>query len=68
MLRPRVVELVIDELIPAPVERCDLPGIVLVDDVVVGHRQCVLEAEGDLLPPGPRLADITVVSLTGGAA
>ena len=34
----------------------DLLGAVLVDDVVVGHRQRVVVAEVDLLLPGPRLA------------
>ena len=40
----------------APVEERDLLGAVLVDDVVVRHRQRVGEAEVDLLLARPRLA------------
>ena len=40
----------------APVEERDLLGAVLVDDVVVRHRQRVGEAEVDLLLPRPRLS------------
>ena len=43
-------------VIEQPLQERDLLGAVLVDDVVVGHRQRVGEAEVDLLLARPRLA------------